>query len=394
MKIIGTDILIDNNGPFFVGKHHMVFLKVYTDEGIYGLGEPIVYGLGVPAVAEYLKELSKVIIGEDPFRTEKIWHRLHNGWETLGGPVTVSALSAIDIALWDIKGKALGVPVYKLLGGRVRDKVPVYLSHIEFGYPDTDKPPFTAEEFGEVARRARSDGYRIVKASFIKNDDKGNINPIDRYRAFSPDFIKLIGERMRAIQEGLGPDGEIIIENNALTGPEDAVRVAEAAKGCNISFFEEPVSPEHIDQMKYVEEKTSFAIATGERAPTRAGLLPFLKNASVRIWMPDVSNTGGITEFKKIADLAESFGVGISSHSCGGPVNQAASIQLGAVIHNFHSHEHHVHTINKYNFKYGKYKYEAKDGYLDVSEIPGIGQEISEEVMDLFDVYRVGEGPE
>ena len=140
-----------------------------------------------------------------------------------------------------------------------------------------------------------------------------------------------------------------------------------------------------------MEEKTNFAIATGDRAPTRAGLLPFFKNASVRIWMPDVSNTGGITEFKKVADLAESFGVGISSHTCGGPVNQAASIQLGAVIHNFHSHEHHVHTINKYNFKYGKYKYEAKDGYLDVPELPGIGQEISEDVIDLFDVYKVGE---
>lgn len=389
MKITKVEVLDNSKGPFFVGKHHLVFIKIYTDEGIYGVGEPVVYGLGVPAVVEYLKELSSLIIGEDPFNTEKIWNRFHNGWEAVGGPLTVSAISAIDIALWDIKGKALGVPVYKLLGGKVRDKVPVYLSHIEFGYPDTDNPPFTPKEFEQVARKARDDGYRIVKASFIKHDAKGNFNRINRYNPMSPAFIELIRERLDAVQRGLGPDGEIIIENNAMTGTEDAVRILKAAEYCNISFYEEPTGPEFVSQMKYVADRTAFPVATGERVPTRQGLRPFLEAGAVRIWMPDVCNAGGITEFKKIADFAEVYGVSISSHTCGGPINQAASIHLGAVINNFHSHEHHVHTINKHNFKYGKYKYDAKGGFLDVPELPGLGQDIAEEYLSEFDIYTI-----
>jgi L-alanine-DL-glutamate epimerase-like enolase superfamily enzyme len=390
MKITGAKIYIDNNGPFKVGKHHMVFVRLYTDEGIYGVGEPIVYGVGIPAVAEYIKELAGLLIGRDPFETEAIWHRFRGGWEALGGPLTISAISAIDIALWDIKGKALGVPVYKLLGGKVREKVPVYLSHIEFGYPDTDQPPITPEEFETVARRARDKGYQYVKANFFRYDAAGNVTRVDRYHPFDQDFYKLIRERMLAVQQGLGSDGEIIIENNAMTGLEDAYRTIEAARGTNILFFEEPVEPDP-HQMKLVAEKSPFPLATGERIPGRTGILPFLENRSTKVLMPDVCNTGGITEFKKVADLAESFGASISSHTCGGPINQAASIHLGAVIPNFLLHEHHVHTLNDYNFKYGLYKYDATDGLLEVPELPGLGQDISPDVLDRFDVFTVGE---
>jgi len=396
MKITGTEILVRNDGPFRAGKFKFVFIKIYTDENIVGIGEPVAYGLGISAVAEYLKELSKVLIGKDPFDTEAIWHSLHDGWEAVGGPLTVSAISAIDIALWDIKGKKLGVPVYKLLGGKVRDKIPVYLSHIEFGYPDTDKAPLTPEDFEKVAARARKDGYRVVKANFFRFDQNGKrIDEdgagVNRYKPFSIELHNLIRERMEATQRGLGSDGEIIVENNAVTGTEDALRIIDSAKNINVFFVEEPVGPAYPDQTKQISDRCPYPVATGERISTRNGMLPFLLNGSARILMPDVCNTGGISELKKIAELAESFGVGISTHVCGGPINQAASIQVGAVIPNLVLHEHHVITINQYNFKFAKYKYNAKDGYLDIPELPGIGQELSDEVLDLFDIYQVGE---
>jgi L-alanine-DL-glutamate epimerase-like enolase superfamily enzyme len=379
MKITQVDILIaKDDGPFYPGKHRILLAKVITDEGIYGYGEAIVYGPGVTAAHVLLQDYARIIIGEDPFNTESIWARLHGGWSILGGPVSVSAISALDIALWDIKGKALGQPVYKLLGGKFREKIRVYLSHIEFGYPELNTPLLTPDDYYKASKAALAGGYDIIKANFIR--EKGALLSFDESinKFLSPGLLKRVRGRVAAVREALGKDGGIILENNAITGVEGAVQMARAVEEYNILFFEEPIEPTNPDAMKQVADKTGVPLASGERMCTRWAFLPFLQNGSLRILQPDICNTGGITEMKKIADLAAAYHVLVAPHVCGGPFNHAASVQLEAAIPNFVIHEDHVHLKNEENARYGLYRYEAKDGYLPIPDLPGIGQDLSE----------------
>ena len=389
MKITSTDIFITKEGQFFPGKHQMLFIRINTDEGIYGFGETIVIGRGIPAIHTLLKLYSKSLIGEDPFNTEKIWQRLH-GIST-GDPITVSAYSAIDIALWDIKGKALNVPVYKLLGGKVRDKIEVYLSHIEFGWPDTDKHLYTADDYFNCAKAAKEAGYNAIKTNFIRmpSTPTGGWTSIGPYTRFTRAMLEEVEERVAAVREALGEDGEIILENNAVTGVDAAVQIANVTEKHNIWFYEEPVTVDYPEEMKQVADRINIPIATGERLCARWGFLPFLENHSTAIVQPDLCNTGGITEGKKIADLADIYHAGVALHVCGGPFAHAASVQLEAVIPNFVTHEHHVTYLSKYNEIYGKYKYDAKDGYVEIPELPGLGQDLSEEAEHELDKITI-----
>ena len=387
MKITGTDIYITKDGPFYPGKHQMLFIRINTDEGFYGFGETIVIGRGIPAVYELLKLYSKTLIGEDPFNTESIWQRLH-GIST-GDPVTVSAYSAIDIALWDIKGKALNVPVYKLLGGKLRDRIEVYLSHIEFGWPDTKQHLFTADDYYRVAKAAKEAGYKAVKANFIRMSKDGGRSIVGPYTRYTKAMLAEVEERVAAVREGLGDDGEIILENNAATGVDATVAIANATQKHNIWFYEEPVTTDYPADMKLVADRVNIPIATGERLCARWQFLPFLENHSTQIVQPDLCNTGGITEGKKIADLADIFHAGVALHVCGGPFTHAAAVHLEAAIPNFVTHEHHVHYLNEENAIYGKYKYDAVDGFVEVPKLPGLGQDLAEEAISLMDKISI-----
>jgi L-alanine-DL-glutamate epimerase-like enolase superfamily enzyme len=386
MKIAKAEILIAReDGPFYVGKHRILLIRLTTDEGIHGIGEAIVYGLGVSTAHALLVDYARGIIGLDPFNTESIWERLHGGWNVQGGPISISAISAIDIALWDIKGKALGVPVYKLLGGKFREKIRVYLSHIEFGYPALNKALDSPEDYFESACAALAKGYDIVKANFMREGGGRFLFDESANKFIAADLLERVRNRVAAVRKALGPTGGIILENNAMTGVDGAIQIAKAVEEFNILFYEEPVEPANPLAMKQVAEKVSFPLASGERMCTRWAFLPFLENGSLRIIQPDICNTGGITEMKKIADLARTYQVLVAPHVCGGPFNHAASVQLEAAIPNFVLHEDHVHLMNEENARYGRYRYEAKDGYLPIPDLPGIGQELSdfgEETME------------
>ena len=390
MKVSSVDIFILNKGYEVKGRRRMLFVRVNTDEGIYGYGEAIVYSTGVTAACSLIEEFAHQLIGLDPFNTEAIWSQFHNNWEMLGGPVTVSAISAIDIALWDIKGKALGQPVYKLLGGKCRDKIHVYLSHIEFGWPTLNRALTTPEDFYQAAKSARETGYDTVKANFLRFgiDGKRNSEEIQN-KLIDKKLFSLAVERVAAVREGMGPDGDIILENNAVTGVDGAIRLAQAVEKYNILFFEEPIVPNHPDSMKYVADRVNIPLATGERMCTRWSFLPFLQNGSLRIVQPDVCNTGGITEMKKITDLAHIFQATVAPHVCGGPFTHVASVHLEAAMPNFILHEHHVQLVNKDNSRYGLYEYEAKDSYVTIPELPGLGQELSEFALETLDKVTI-----
>jgi L-alanine-DL-glutamate epimerase-like enolase superfamily enzyme len=361
------------------GSYSPVVAKVNTDEGVSGYGEAIAYGVGGAAVFGIVQDLAETVIGSDPFDTERIWENMRGDWVLTGGPITYSGVSAIDVALWDIKGKALGLPVYKLLGGKNREKIKVYISHIEFGWPDTETPLVTPDDYFKSAKAASDAGYKIVKANFLRYDNEGRWSDGALYDNFiDRNFLGLVADRIAAVQDALGPEGEIILENNAATTVEGAIQTAEAARNSNVLFFEEPISPDHPDNMKLVADRTGMAIATGERMSARWAFMPYLRNESIRVVQPDIGNTGGLTEAKKIADLAHIFGVQVAAHVCGGPLAEAAALQFEAAIPNFLLHEHHANSFIPENRKFGKYIYEAQGEYLPIPELPGIGQEMSE----------------
>jgi L-alanine-DL-glutamate epimerase-like enolase superfamily enzyme len=379
MKITGADIFFaPDDGIPQPAKTNLLLIRVNTDEGICGYGEAISYGQGINAAHTSLQDYARLILGQDPFDTEKIWAKLHDGWNILGGPISVSAISAIDIALWDIKGKALGQPVYKLLGGKFRDKIRAYLSHIEFGYPTPRKVLNTPDDYYECVQAAKTAGYDVIKANFIRVSLGRRSFDESINKFINPDLLECIRAKVEASRKALGPDGGIILENNAMTGVEGAIQIARAVEEFNILFFEEPIEPTNPQAMKQVADKVAFPLASGERMCTRWSFLPFLENGSLRIIQPDICNTGGITEMKKIADLAAAYHVLVAPHVCGGPFNHAAAVQLEASIPNFVIHEDHVRLKNEEYTRYGVYRYEAKDGYLPIPDLPGIGQELSE----------------
>jgi L-alanine-DL-glutamate epimerase-like enolase superfamily enzyme len=385
MKITKVEVFLVN--PREKGNHAVlhgfspIAVRIDTDEGISGWGEGIAYGTEVHGMFGVTQDLAATIIGKDPFASERIWEDLRNGWVMTGGPVTYCAVSAIDIALWDIKGKALGVPIYQLLGGKSRDRIPTYLSHTEFGWPWLNEPLGTAEAWYESTLEAAKLGYTAVKANFFRFDKNGKWEDPRKYRGFriDDDHLNLVADRISAVQKALGPRGGVILDNNALTTAEGAIATIEASEGNRILFFEEPVIPNSPETMKYVADRIgNVPIATGEQLTARWGFYPYLENRSVRIAQPDLGNTGGLSEAKKIADLALLFDVQISTHVCGGPLIEAAALHLAAAIPNFYLHEHHATTFIPVNRKLGKLVYESKDGFLDIPEVPGLGQELSD----------------
>jgi len=361
-----------------------ITVRIDTTEGISGWGEGLGYGLETKGLFGVTQDLASTLPGKDPFAIEAIWEDLRNGWVMTGGPVTYAGVSALDIALWDIKGKAFGVPVYQLLGGKSRDRIPTYLSHTEFGWPWLEGPLGGADAWLRSAQEAAAQGFTAVKANFFRFDARGVWEDPRKYRGLriDPDHLRLVADRAAAVQEGLGPDGGVILDNNALTTPEGAIATIDAVKENNIWFFEEPIVPNSPDDMLYVAERIGhIPIATGEQLVTRWGFDPYLKNRSVRIVQPDLGNVGGLTEAKKIADLALLYGVQVSTHVCGGPIVTAAALHFAAAVPNFYLHEHHASSYVPANRKLGKNTYLAENGYLPVPEAPGIGQEPSEEAL-------------
>ena len=219
-----------------------------------------------------------------------------------------------------------------------------------------------------------------------KDGGRSIVGPYTRY---TKAMLAEVEERVAAVREGLGDDGEIILENNAATGVDAAVAIAKVTEKHNIWFYEEPVTTDYPADMKLVADRVNIPIATGERLCARWQFLPFLENHSTAIVQPDLCNTGGITEGKKIADLADIFHAGVALHVCGGPFTHAAAVHLEAAIPNFVTHEHHVHYLNEENAVYGKYKYDAVDGYVEVPELPGLGQDLAEEAISLMDKVSI-----
>lgn len=340
---------------FFV-RPRWLFLKVVTDEGLVGWGEPIVEGRAA-TVAVAVTELEPLVLGQDPRRIEHLWQRIYRGTFYRGGPVLTSALSGLDMALWDIQGKLLGAPVHQLLGGKVRDRIRMYAR------ADGAEPQGVAEQ----GRDRVAKGFTALKTAVPDRP----MHLLDR-----PSTIDREVARIAALREAVGDDVDILIDFHGRTSPAMAIRLAEALEPLRPLFIEEPVLPENVDALAAVARTTTIPIATGERLYTRWGFREVLEKRAAAVIQPDLSHAGGISECRRIAAMAETYFVGVAPHCPLGPISLAACLQLDAAIPNFLIQEHAT-----FGHGYLKTPFRLMAGYVPLPTGPGLGIEVDEDAI-------------
>jgi galactonate dehydratase len=355
------------------GYRSFVFLKLYADSGETGLGEGTVEWSELAVEAE-LRQLCARLRGRDLRRIEAIWDDLYHETYWRGSLIIHSAISAIDQALWDLKGKTLGQPVHELLGGRTRDRLRAYANAWYGGCAGPD----------ELAARARS----VVEAGFsaLKWDPFGNAGLVPERR-----MLRQAVENVAAVREAVGPDVDLLIEGHGRFAPAWAMDVAEQLKPLHPYFFEEPVPPENVDALAQVAARMDIPVATGERYTSRFQFRELLEKRAAAVIQPDLCHAGGITEVKKIAALAQAHYVMVAPHNSAGPVGTAAAIQIDATIPNFLIQEFFVAQA-PWIGELVTGAVQVKDGYIAVPDAPGLGVELNEEeaVRHPFQEYWGG----
>lgn len=365
---------------------HPVFVRVFTDEGITGVGEAgLAYDWGHSAAANMIQEIVKArVIGFNPFQTELLWSKmLREGfWGLGGGPVFYSAMSAIDTALWDIKAKALNVPLYQLLGGKVNSKLRTYASQLQFDWDNEAAKLIKPADYGKAAEKAVREGYDAVKVNPFFYDKEGN-TLYDLTKLFSADLLALAQARMQAIREAVGPKVDILLECHSLLGVTSAIQIGkEIAEKFNCLFMEEPVNYLNSALHDKLARKLDIPLAAGERLYLRHGMRPYFEHQTIDILQPDIGLCGGITEAKKICDYADVYDIQVQAHVCGGPVATAASLHLETAIPNFFIHEHHAYATKQWNRELCIQDYQPQNGFMAVPEIPGLGIELNDKVLE------------
>lgn len=388
MKITKVDVLlVTTANPIWCP----ILCRIHTDEGIYGDGEAAVaYISSQTAAFGMIQDLARFIIGMDPLQNEVIWDKLYKTtfWGQNGGPVVFAGISALDIALWDIKGKFFNAPLHVLLGGKRRDKLRAYASQLQFGWemdwPEaiTGIPQRSAQDYANVCKKAMAEGYDAVKIDFFTYDKTGEgyqqFTEEERTRLIKPYYLNMIEERLIAIREACGPDLDIIIENHSFPDAQGAVQIGQMAEKYRIMYFEEPNTPTPYMQ-KYIADKVNIPQASGERIYSRWQYVPYFENKSLQVIQPDIGNCGGLTEAKKICDMAYTYDISVQAHVCATPLSTSVALHLEAVIPNFVIHEHHVNNRCIFNYGLAKYNPQPEKGYIAVPNEPGIGNEITEQ---------------
>lgn len=336
----------------FLVKPRWLFLKIHTDEGIVGLGEPILEGRA-RTCAEAVAEVAPYLIGKDPRNVIHHWQAIYRHAFYRGGPILTSALSGIEQALWDIKGKHLGVPVYELLGGPTRDGVRVY-AHVG------NNP--------ETLRARRAQGFTAFKTG-VKNSTQSGI-------VASPRFIEEAGEAFAALREAGGKDADIGIDFHGAITPQNAKLLIKILEPYQPLFIEEPIQCQDVEGMAEIARGTHLPIATGERIFTKWGFREILEKRAATILQPDLCHCGGIFEARLIAGLAESYYASIAPHNPLGPISLAAGLQLAASIPNFLCQEQ-----VSLGDGYIKTPFKVDQGYIALPTAPGLGVELDDNAL-------------
>ena len=353
MKI--TDILTYGVN---VGSGNHIFVKVMTDEHIYGVGEA--YRCGPDRAVEqaviYFKDW---LVGQDPTRIEYLWRLMYNASRFPGGSLLNAAISGIETALWDLKGKAHNLPVYQLLGGRCRDRIRVYLG------VGGNTPANVAQSAADAVKQ----GFTAVKMA---------PQPPAAEKMPWSQVLRETKKRMEAVRKAVGEDVEIGLDPHArIFEPVRALEMAEVVRPYRPMFFEEPLRPENIEAMGRLREKIGIPIATGEMLYTKYEFRDLIAANGADILQPDLLLCGGIMEAKKIAAMAEANYLTIAPHSPLGPMSTAVSVHFAASTPNFIILEYRVDSSGP-NRKLLRAPLNFKDGYVEIPNTPGIGVELNE----------------
>lgn len=344
---------------------HWPFVRIHTDEGISGIGEASLQQKEIAVRAE-VEAYRDFLIGQDPTRIEHIWNALHRRTVWSGGPVTMTAISGIEQALWDIKGKMAGLPVYELLGGRVREKVKAYANGW-FGGAGT------ADELATKAAAVVAEGFDTIKwypfgpvAQLITQEEEE--------RAIA---------RMQAIREAVGPDVNIAVDVRNRLNVWSAIRMAQKLQPYDVYWFEEPLLWDNISTLAEVARAVDVPIAVGERLYTRWEFREVLENNVVRFIQPDICHAGGIWELRKIAAMAEVYYVMVAPHNSNGSISTVASVHLDACTPNAPVQEIIHRNIPVYNDLLTE-PLVIEDGHIRPPDGPGWGVDIVEDAEERY----------
>lgn len=352
----------------FLVPPRWLFVRVETDDGIVGWGEPVVEGRS-ETVRTAVEQLSELLIGQDPLRIEDHWQVMTKGSFYRGGAILASAVAGLDQALWDIHGKSLGVPVHQLLGGHVRDRIRMY------GWIGGDEP---AEIADAVAAQIS------VGLTAVKMNASGRMKPLGSVAA-----INEVVERVAAAREVLGPHRDVAVDFHGRFTLADTRRIAPLLEPLHPFFLEEPTVPENSHLIGGLTGATTIPVATGERLYNRQEFLPVLQ-AGIAVAQPDLSHAGGITEVRKIASLAEIYDVQLAPHCPLGPLALAACLQVGFATPNFLIQEqsigiHYNQGAEVLDYVLDKTPLKFVDGYVERLTAPGLGIEIDESAVRIAD---------
>ncbi|GKV64831.1 MULTISPECIES: galactonate dehydratase [unclassified Sporosarcina] len=342
-----------------------LFLKIETDVGIVGWGEPVVEGRA-HTVKACVEELMEYLIGKDPMNIEDHWNKLYRSGFYRGGPILMSAISGIDQALWDIKGKFFNAPVYQLMGGACRDSIKVY------SWIGGDRP----SDVGVAAKSVADAGFTAVKMNGTEE-----LQYIDTFEK-----VDQVLERVAAVREAAGKYIGIGIDFHGRVHKPMAKVLAKELEQFRPMFIEEPVLTENLEALKEIARHTAIPIATGERMYSRWDFKNILQDGYVDIIQPDLSHAGGITEVKKIAGMAEAYDVALAPHCPLGPIALAACLQVDATSHNAVIQEqslgiHYNKGSDLLDYITDKSVFDYKDGYVAIPQGPGLGIEIDEDYV-------------
>ncbi len=349
----------------FIVPPRWLFLKIETDEGIVGWGEPVVEGKA-HTVQTAVEELMDYLVGADPLRIEDHWQVMYRGGFYRGGPILMSAIAGIDQALWDIKGKFYNAPIYQLLGGACRDSMRVY------SWIGGDRP----SDVGQAALEKKQAGFTAIKMNATEE-----LQYIDTHEK-----IDQVLERVAAIREAVGPYFGIGVDFHGRVHKPMAKILAKELEPYRLMFIEEPVLPENNEALREIARHTSTPIATGERMFSRWDFKTLLEGGWVDIIQPDLSHAGGITECKKIFAMAEAYDVAVAPHCPLGPIALASCLQVDATAYNAFIQEqslgiHYNQGNDLLDYVQDASVFAYKDGHVQIPRGPGLGITINEDYV-------------
>lgn len=350
-----------------------LFLKISTDDGFTGWGEPIVEGQA-GTVRGAVEDMSDFLLGRDPRQIEDIWQTLFRARFYRGGPVMMSAIAGVNQALWDIKGKFHGVPIYELLGGKVRDRVQVYAGI------SGDRP----EDVAAQAQQRKNEGLNAVKMGAVET-----VHYMDTFQ-----HIDDAVARVAAVRAQVGNNFSIAVDFHGKVHKPMAKMLIRELEPYHLMFVEEPILPMHNESLLDLKRSTSIPIATGERMYSRWDFKAILAEGSVDIIQPDVSHAGGISEVLRIAAMAEAYDVALAPHCPLGPIALASCIQVDAVAYNALIQEqslgiHYNTSADLLDYLADPAVFRYEDGYVNLPTAPGLGIELNEEKIRVASDHRL-----